>query len=58
MNTYSDKRKDGVLEVFKNFKSMVERQSDQKIKTLKVDGGGEYVSNDFEKFYDQIGIVN
>lgn len=32
---------------------MVERQSDHKTKTLKTDGRGEYVSNDFGKFCDQ-----
>lgn len=32
--TYLIKRNDKVLEVFKKFKSMVERQSDHKIKTL------------------------
>lgn len=37
---------------------MVERQSDYKIKTLKIDGGGEYVLNDFGKFCDQEGIVH
>lgn len=50
--TYLIKRKDEMLELFKKFKSMVERQSDHKIKTLKTDSGGEYFSNDFGKFYD------
>lgn len=37
--TYLIKRNDEVLEVFKKFKSMMERQSDHKIKTPKIDGG-------------------
>lgn len=56
--TYLIKRKDGVFEVFKKFKSMVERKSRHKLKGLKTNGGGEYVSNDFGKFCDQEGIVN
>lgn len=56
--TYLIKRKDEVLEVFKKFKSMVERQSDHKIKTLKTYGGSEYVSNDFGKFCDRERIIH
>lgn len=56
--TYLIKRKHEALEVFKKFKSIVERQSDHKIKTLKIYGKGEYVSNNFEKFYDKEGIVH
>lgn len=52
------KRKDEVFEVFKKFKSMVKRQKDHKFKVLKTDGGGEYVSKDFERFVDQEGIVH
>lgn len=52
------KRKDEVLEVFNNFKSMVERESGQKLKVHKTDGGGEYVSNDFGKFCDQEGVLH
>lgn len=50
--TYFIKRKDELFEIFKKLKLMVERQSDHKIKTLKTNGGGEYVSNDFGKFCD------
>lgn len=56
--TYLIKKKDEVLEVFKKFKSMVERQNSYKIKVLKTDCGGEYVSNDLGKFCDQKGIVH
>lgn len=54
---YLINRKDEVFKVFKNFKSVVERQSGHKLKVLKMDGGGEYVSNDFGKFCDQEGII-
>ena len=38
---YLLKRKGEVLDVFKKFKNMVERQCGQKIKKLRSDGGGE-----------------
>lgn len=44
--------------MFKKFKFMVERKSGKKLKVLKIDGGGKYVSNDSWKFYDQEEIVN
>jgi len=36
-----------VFEVLKKFKSLVDRQSGHKIKTLRIDGGGDYVSSEF-----------
>lgn len=51
--TYQIKRKDEVFEVFKKFNSMVDRQSSRKLKVFKMDGGGEYVSKDFERFCDE-----
>ena len=47
--TYLIKKKSEVIEVFAKFKSMVERQSCQKLKVLRIDDGGEYVLKDFEK---------
>lgn len=38
--------KDEVIQNFKNFKLMVEKQSEKKIKILRSDGGGEYTSHD------------
>ncbi|PNX94022.1 equilibrative nucleoside transporter 3-like protein [Trifolium pratense] len=43
---------------FKKFKATVERQSGQKLKTLRTDGGGEYMSHEFAKFCDSEGIVH
>jgi hypothetical protein len=45
------KGKSEVFEVFRKFKSLVEKQSGHKVKTIKVDGGGEYVSSEFDTFY-------
>jgi transposase InsO family protein len=35
---------------------MVERQSDLKIKVLRSDRGGEYTSNEFDRFCQDIGM--
>lgn len=44
------KRKDGVFEIFKIFKMLVENHSEKRIKVLRRGGGGEYMSKMFEKF--------
>ena len=54
---YLIKRKDEVFDVFKKFKSMVERQCGHKLKILKTDGRGEYTSNEFGNYCDEEGIV-
>jgi len=56
--TYLIKRKSEVFEVFRKLKSLVEKQSGYKIKTLRTDGGGEYVSSEFEVFCTKEGIVH
>ncbi|CAL9010567.1 unnamed protein product [Prunus brigantina] len=48
--------KSQVLNVFKRFKSMVELQSGYKIKKLRSDRGGEYISLEFLKFCDDVGM--
>jgi transposase InsO family protein len=55
---YLIKKKSDVLDVFIKFKSMVERQSGHKIKVLRTDGGGEYVSKDFDALCEKDGIVH
>ena len=45
-----------VLSKFKEFKALVENQSGQKIKTLRSDNGGEYISNIFKNFCITVGI--
>ena len=47
-----------MIEVFSKFKSMVERQSGRKLKVLRTDGGGEYVSKDFDRLCEKEGIVH
>lgn len=37
---------------FKKFKELVEKQSGYEIKVLKLDRGGEFTSNEFNKFYE------
>ncbi|GAU36929.1 hypothetical protein TSUD_332020 [Trifolium subterraneum] len=52
--TYLINKKSDVLSVFKKFKSVVERQSGHKLKVLRTDGGGEYVSHDFAEFHEVV----
>lgn len=47
---YLIKLKSKALEVFKKFKVLVEKQSDEAIKVLMTDGGEEYTSKEFENF--------
>jgi transposase InsO family protein len=53
---YLIKTKDEVLQKFKSFKIMVEKQSEKQIKILRSDGGGEYTSHDFKVFCTENGI--
>ena len=53
---YFLKERSEALEVFKKFKAMVENQSNRKIKVLRSDQGGEYISKEFEKYCDDTGI--
>ena len=41
---------------FKEFKALVENLSERKIKTLALDNGGEYTSNEFGKFCKDVRI--
>ena len=41
---------------FKEFKALIENLSDKKIKTLRSDNGGEYISKEFEDFCKDAGI--
>ncbi|KAI5338773.1 hypothetical protein L3X38_018045 [Prunus dulcis] len=42
--------------VFKRFSATVELQSGYKVKKLRSDRGGEYTSNEFNKFCDEMGM--
>lgn len=58
MWAYLIKRKSEVFETFVKFKNLVEKQSDLCVKILRTDGGGEYVSDQFQAFCDKEGIVH
>eukprot|EP00253_Pinus_taeda_P035828 PITA_35828 len=44
------RRKDQTFTKFCEFKALVEKESDKKVKSLWSDNGGEYVSNEFKNF--------
>ena len=52
---YTLKTKDQVLDVFKQFHALVERQSGEKLKCIRIDNGGEY-SGPFDEYCRQHGI--
>ena len=47
------KKKSEVCEKFIELKTLIENASSQKIKNLRFDNGGEYVSNDFLQICSQ-----
>ena len=53
---HSLKRKEKVLTIFQSFVTLVETQSNKKVKCLRFDNGGEYVSKAFQEFCDAKGI--
>lgn len=55
---YVIKRKSEVFDVFVKFKNLVEKQSGLSVKTLRTDGGGEFVSDQFQSFCDKEGIIH
>ncbi|GAU17358.1 hypothetical protein TSUD_232340 [Trifolium subterraneum] len=50
--------KSEAFEVFKRFKTLVEKQSDKSIKVLRTDGGQEYTSKEFENYCKDQGIIH
>jgi transposase InsO family protein len=44
------------FEKFKAFKALVENKTDLKIKCLRSNRGGEFISNEFEEFFEFHGI--
>lgn len=53
---YFIKAKSEVFDKFVEFKSLVENQADCKIKVVRSDNGGEYVSERFDRFFKKHGI--
>jgi len=54
---YMLKAKSECFEKFKEFKALVERQSEHNIKVLRSDNGGEYMSKQFGDFLKEHGIA-
>ncbi len=44
------------MEKFKEFKALVEKESEYKIKVFRFDNGGEYISKGFQGFLKAHGI--
>jgi transposase InsO family protein len=55
---YLIRRKNDVLGIFKKFKVLVEKQCGQNIEILRTDGGGEYVSTEFNEYCENEGITH
>ncbi len=53
---YPLKKKSDVFETFLRWKAVVENESEKKVKVLRTDGGGEYLSTEFKKFLEKYGI--
>ena len=49
--------KDGAFEAFQKYKALAENQTSCRIKHLRDDKGGEFVSKNFQEFCDAAGIV-
>jgi Integrase core domain/GAG-pre-integrase domain len=55
-DVFCTKRKSNVLECFIRWQGLVERQTGRKIRVLRSDNGGEYMSTEFTKHLEQGGI--
>jgi transposase InsO family protein len=49
-------KKDQTFSKFCEFKALVEKESGKKVKALRSDNGGEYISNEFKDFCSKEGI--
>ena len=54
--TYPMKKKSEAFQKFLGWKAKAERSSEQKLKKLRSDNGGEYISAEFEHYLDEEGI--
>ena len=54
---YFLRNKSEVFSKFKVFKALVENQSENKIKVLRTDNGGEFCGNEFKDFCKKCGIA-
>ena len=53
---YVLKHKSEVLQKFKEWKALVKTSSGHKLKTLRIDNGGEYCSKEFEEYCKREGV--
>ena len=53
---YFMKEKSEALSKFKEFKEMVKKEVDRKIRCLHTDNGGEYTSHEFSKYLQDCKI--
>ena len=49
-------KKSKVIDKFKQFKSLVENQIENKIKVLRIDNSGKFSKKESEEFYKKCGI--
>jgi hypothetical protein len=54
---YFLRNKSKVFDRFKYFKALVENQTEQRIKVMRTDNGGEFCGNEFEEFGKKCGIA-
>ena len=54
---YPMKKKSDTFSCFQKFKAWAENLTGKKIKRLCDDKGGEYMSNECQKFLDECGII-
>ena len=50
------RNKDEVFSKFKEFKALIENHKEKKIKTFRLDNGGEFTSNEFKELCKDLGI--
>ncbi|KAL0424086.1 UNVERIFIED_CONTAM: Retrovirus-related Pol polyprotein from transposon TNT 1-94 [Sesamum radiatum] len=53
---YFVKEKSEVFSIFRKFKASIEKQSENAVKVLRTDRGGEFVSAEFNSFCEEMGI--
>jgi hypothetical protein len=54
---YFLQNKSEVFDRFKEFKALVENQTEKRIKVLRIGNGGEFCGNEFEEFYKKRDIA-
>lgn len=55
---YFIKNKDEVIDCFKEYKELVENQTNMNIKGLRTDNGGEFCNKQFDSFLVKCGIIH